>query len=235
MLEGLIATASTKLTSILNLKIRNADPLLGEDILSELIEVYNRASLEDKTLLASTTSSFVGEKLKEVEKDLAEIERKLQGYKASNSAVDISTQSQLFLKSVNETDQKLNAVDLQLSALNEVEKYVKDKESSGGVFPSMIGLKDKMLPELLTKLNNHESEYDKLRQTTAENNPVLTSIKEQINKIRPGILENIRNQRANLQASKLNLHSTSNSYSSVLQSIPQKEKELVEISRQHGY
>ena len=234
LLEGLIATASTKLTSILNLKIRNADPLLGEDILSELIEVYNRASLEDKTKLASTTSSFVGEKLKEVEKDLAEIERKLQGYKASNSAVDISTQSQLFLKSVNETDQKLNAVDLQLSALNEVEKYVKDKESSGGVFPSMIGLEDKMLPELLTKLNNHESEYDKLRQTTAENNPVLTSIKEQINKIRPGILENIRNQRANLQASKLNLHSTSNSYSSVLQSIPQKEKELVEISREHG-
>src|SRR5688572_4283653 len=234
LLEGLIATASTKLTSILNLKIRNADPLLGEDILSELIEVYNRASLEDKTLLASTTSSFVGEKLKEVEKDLAEIERKLQGYKASNSAVDISTQSQLFLKSVNETDQKLNAVDLQLSALNEVEKYVKDKESSGGVFPSMIGLEDKMLPELLTKLNNHESEYDKLRQTTADNDPVLTSIKEQINKIRPGILENLRNQRANLQASKLNLHSTSNSYTSVLQSIPQKEKELVEISREHG-
>ena len=132
LLEGLIATASTKLTSILNLKIRNADPLLGEDILSELIEVYNKASLEDKTLLASTTSSFVGEKLKEVEKDLAEIEKKSQGYKASNSAVDISTQSQLFLKSVNETDQKLNAVDLQLSALNEVEKYVKNKESSGG-------------------------------------------------------------------------------------------------------
>ena len=123
---------------------------------------------------------------------------------------------------------------MQLSALNEVEKYVKDKESSGGIFPSMIGLKDQMLPELLTKLNNHELEYERLKKTTAENNPVLTSIKEQINKIRPGILENIRNQRANLQASKLNLHSTSNSYSSVLQSIPQKERELVDISRQQG-
>ena len=233
LLEGLTATASTKLTSILNLKIRDTDPVQGEDILSELIEVYNRASLEDKTKLASNTSSFVGEKLKEVEKDLAEIERKLQGYKATKGAVNISTQSELFLKSVNETDKKLNDVDLQLTALNEVEKYVKDKESSGGVFPSMIGLEDKMLPELLTKLNNHELEYEKLRKTTGENNPLLTSIKDQINKIRPGILENISNQRANLQASKLNLHSTNNSYSSVLQSIPQKERELVEISRAH--
>ena len=234
LLEGLIATASTKLTSILNLKIRNTDPLLGEDILTKLIEEYNRASLEDKTKLAATTSSFVGEKLKEVEQELNLIEKKLQGYKSTQGAVDIGTQGKLFLQSVNETDQKLADVDLQLTALNEVEKYVKDKESTGGIFPSMIGLKDQMLPELLTKLNNHELDYERLKKTTAENNPVLTSIKEQINKIRPGILENIRNQRANLQASKLNLHSTSNSYSTVLNSIPQKERELVEISRQQN-
>jgi capsular exopolysaccharide synthesis family protein len=234
LLEGLTATASTKLTSILNLKIRSTDPTQGEDILSELIKVYNLASREDKTKLASTTSSFVSEKLKEVEKELDDINKKLQGYKASKGAVDISTQSQLFLKSVNETDQKVNAIDIQLAALNEVEKYVKDKQSSAGVFPSIVGLEDKMLPELLTKLNNHELEYERLKKTTAENNPVLTSIREQINKIRPGILENIENQRSNLLASKLNLRSASNSYSTILQSIPQKEKELVEISREQG-
>ena len=232
LLEGLTATASTKLNSIVNLKIRSTDPTQGEDILSELIKVYNLASREDKTKLASTTSSFVGEKLKEVEKDLDDINKKLEGYKASKGAVDISTQSQLFLKSVNETDQKVNAIDIQLAALNEVEKYVKDKESTAGVFPSIVGLEDKMLPELLTKLNNHELDYERLKKTTAENNPVLTSIREQINKIRPGILENIENQRANLQASKLNLRSASNGYTTVLQSIPQKERELVEISRE---
>jgi len=234
LLEGLTATASTKLNSIVNLKIRSTDPTQGEDILSELIKVYNLASREDKTKLASTTSSFVGEKLKEVEKELDEVNKKLEGYKASKGAVDISTQSQLFLKSVNETDQKVNAIDIQLAALNEVEKYVKDKESTAGVFPSIVGLEDKMLPELLTKLNNHELEYERLKKTTAENNPVLSSIREQINKIRPGILENIENQRANLQASKLNLRSASNGYSTVLQSIPQKERELVEISREQG-
>jgi hypothetical protein len=35
--------------------------------------------------------------------------------------VDISTQGKLFLQSVNETDQKPADVDLQLTALNEVE------------------------------------------------------------------------------------------------------------------
>lgn len=234
LLRGLTATASTKLTSILTLKIRDTDPRQGEDVLNELIRVYNDASLDEKNKLATNTSTFVQKRLKEVEDELSEIEKKAQGYKSSRGAVDISTQGQLFLKSVNETDQKLADVDMQLSALNEVEKYVRNKESEGGIVPSTIGLKDAMLPDLLHKLQAHELEYEKLKRTTAENNPILVSIKDQINKLKPGLLENIQNQRASLEASKLNLHSTNNSFSTVLQSIPQKERELIDISRQQA-
>jgi len=234
LLEALTATASTKLTSILTLKIKDVDPRKGEDILNELIFVYNKASLDEKNKLAKTTTSFLKERLSSVEQELLDIEKKAQGYKSSRGAVDIGTQGELFLKSVNETDKQLADVDLQLSALNQVEKYVRNKESSEGIVPSTLGLQDKMLPELLNKLYNHELEYERLKKTTAENNPILTSIRDQINKIKPGLLENIQNQRASLEASKLNLHSTNNNFSSVLQSIPQKERELIDISRQQA-
>ncbi len=234
LLKGLTATASTKLTSILTLQIRNTDPRQGEDILNELIQVYNQASLDEKNKLATNTATFVQKRLKEVEAELTDIEKRAQGYKSTQGAVDISTQGQLFLKSVNETDQKLADVDLQLSALNEVEKYVRNKENQDGIVPSTMGLKDKMLPDLLNKLQAHELEYEKLKRTTAENNPILVSIRDQINKLKPGLLENIQNQRASLEASKLNLYSTNNSYSTVLQSIPQKERELIDISRQQA-
>jgi tyrosine-protein kinase Etk/Wzc len=230
LLEGLTATASTKLTSILDLKIRNTDTRQGEDILNELIKVYNKASLEEKTRLATTTSLFVGNKLAEVEKELLEIERKAQGYKSSKGAVDISTQGQLVLKSMTESGQKLADVDMQLSALKEVDKYV----NGGGAAPSIIGLTDKVLPELVNKLSNHELEYEKLKKTTAENNPILTSLKDQIIKLKNDISENIGQQKTTLEASKLNLHSTSNSFSTALQSLPQKERELIDISRQQA-
>ncbi len=234
LLKGLRATASTKLTSILTLEVRNADPRQGEDILNELIQVYNQASLDEKNKLASNTATFVQKRLKEVEQELTDIEKRAQGYKSTQGAVDISTQGQLFLKSVNETDQKLADVEMELSALNEVEKYVRNKENQDGIVPSTLGLKDKILPELLNKLQAHELEYEKLKRTTAENNPILVSIRDQINKLKPGLLENIQNQRASLEASKLNLYSTNNSYSTVLQSIPQKERELIDISRQQA-
>jgi capsular exopolysaccharide synthesis family protein len=77
-------------------------------------------------------------------------------------------------------------------------------------------------------------EYEKKKGTTAENNPLLSSVGDQINSIKPGILENIQNQRRGLQASKSNLASTNSSYTNVLQTIPKKERDLIEISRQQS-
>src|SRR5690606_8850736 len=60
------------------------------------------------------------------------------------------------------------------------------------------------------------------------------SLKDQIEKIRPSILENIRNQKEGLNSTRNNLNSLNNRFSSMLSSIPQKERDLVEISRQQN-
>ena len=120
----------------------------------------------------------------------------------------------------------------QLAVLDDVEKSLQSKESGASIAPSTLGLKDPLLTDLLNKLTEKELSYEKLKKTTGENNPVLTSIKSEINKLKPSVLENLRNQRSNLAASKLNLHSANNTYSSMLQSIPKKEKDLIEIKRQ---
>jgi len=232
LLSSLRATPSTKLTTVLSLKLKDTDPKRGEDILNELINVYNKATISDKNKLAASTSAFVEERLHIVKKELLEIEHKNQEYKSSRDAVDISTQGELFLKNISDVDIQSAEVNMQLSVLDQVEKYVKSKDNAGGISPSTLGLKDPQLPVLLNKLYETELSYEKLKKTTAENNPILISIRDQINKIKPSLLENIQSQRASLQASKLNLNSTNNMYSSVLQSIPQKERELIDISRQ---
>jgi len=61
---------------------------------------------------------------------------------------------------------------------------------------------------------------------------MVVSLKNEINGLKPNILENIHNQRLNLEAEKKNLTSTGNQYASVLKALPQKERKLIEISRQ---
>jgi capsular exopolysaccharide synthesis family protein len=123
---------------------------------------------------------------------------------------------------------------MQLAALDEIEKYVVQKDNQSGIVPSTLGVSDPILSQLLQKLSDLELQYQNLKQTTADNNSVLVSIRSEIDQVRPLILENIRNQRQNLSASKENLNSNNSRYSSMLQTIPQKEKELLEVSRQHA-
>ncbi len=228
-----LTIASNSKSTVVTLNFKDQVPERAEEVLNELILVYNKASLDDKNRLAASTLNFLNERLRVVGDELQEIEKKAQAYKSSREAVDLSSQSQLFLSRANETDSKLTEADMQLSVLDEVEKHLKS-DGNATVNISTLGLKDPTLTDLLSKLTEKELSYERLKKTTGENNPLLTSLKSEINKLIPSILENIKGQRSSLEASKLNLHSTNNTLASMLQAIPQKEKDIIEINREHA-
>ncbi|RYE15279.1 MAG: capsular biosynthesis protein, partial [Sphingobacteriaceae bacterium] len=234
-LSGELAISSSgKLSSVVNLKFRDAVPKRSEDILNTLIAVYDRASVNDKNALAANTISFLDERLKNVGNDLETIEKKMQQYRANKGAIDISSQGKLFLENVSTNDQKLSDVNMKLSVLSQVAQNLLSKDVRGGVTPSTLGIDDPVLTNLLTKLYDAKSQYEKLRRTTGENNPELTSLTDQIDRLNPIILDNIRSQQRSLQASKSNLYSTNTSYNSTLSRLPQQERDLVEISREQN-
>lgn len=234
MLDNLRVGSVNKVSSIVQLELRDAHPQRAEDILNELISAYQRAAVNDKNTLATNTLSFVDARLDAVSRELDSIERHIQRYRSSRGAIDIGTQGKLFLQNVSENDQKLSDINMKLAVLNKVEEYVMSKNNTSGIVPSTLGVDDPVLSQLLEKLYGSELEYEKLKTTVAENNPMLLSVTEQIHKIKPGILENIQNQRKGLMASRDNLYSTNASYNYMLQSIPQKERQLMEISREQN-
>jgi capsular exopolysaccharide synthesis family protein len=86
----------------------------------------------------------------------------------------------------------------------------------------------------LQKLNDLELQYTNLSTKKGENNPVVNSIENEIQKIRPNIVNIIRNQRAQMQASLDNYNRSSGQVTSQLKTIPQKERQLLDISRQQA-
>jgi tyrosine-protein kinase Etk/Wzc len=231
LLSRLDVSSANKLSSVINIKLKDENPKCAEDILNELILSYNRAAVNDKNILANSTLSFLEERLGRVGGQLDTIERKLQQYKTNTGAIEIGSQGTMYLQNVSAVDQKLAEVNTQLVVLNQVENYVKSKNSSGGIVPSTVGVSDPLLGDLVNKLYDYELQYEKMKRTTAENNPMLTSITDQIEKIKPSIIENIKSQKSSLEANRTNLYTLTNRYSSMLNSIPQKERDIVEISR----
>jgi tyrosine-protein kinase Etk/Wzc len=231
LLKHLNITAANKLSSVVNLQFVDEVPERAEDILNELIKAYNSAGMNDKNALADNTKKFVLDRLKRVQFELDSIERQAQIYRSEQGAVNLSEQSSLFLKNVGDNDQKVSQITMQLAILDEVQKFVNAGKSKGTVVPSNLGIDDPLLTQLLQQLSNAEIQYEKLRNTTAENNPVLISLANEIERIRPSIIESIRVQRMNLSTSRNQLNETNKKYSETLQSLPEKERKLLEISR----
>ena len=231
-LMGLKITAN-KQSAIVELTFKDAIPQRAVDIINQLITTYDRVSILEKNTLARNTLSFVDEQLNTVTQDLDSIEKRVQQYRSGSNVVDISAQGTNYLKNVSENDQKLGDVNMQLSMLSLVEKTVANNQIGEILAPSTLGMNDPTLSTLLNQLQTSQAEFDKLKKTVGSNNPALVSLGDRINKLRPSILENIQNQKLGLSASKQSLNATNSNYNALLSSVPVKEKQLVEISRQH--
>jgi tyrosine-protein kinase Etk/Wzc len=232
MLTKLNVAATNKLSSVVTLEFIDEVPERAEDILNSLIVEYNRAGINDKNSLADNTMQFVDERLIHVKIEIDSIERRIQQYRSEEGVINLSQQGSLFLQNVGDNDQRSAVIQMQQAVLDQVQKYINSGKSNGSIIPSTLGIEDPALSQQLSQLSTSELEYEKLKNTTAENNPVLVSLSNQIGQLRLNILENIRIQKINLKASKEQLIETNKKYAGVLQALPEKERKLLEISRE---
>ena len=179
---------SGKISSVISLTIKDEVPRRSADILNTLINVYEKAAVTDKNSLAQNTLSFLDDRLKYVSNYLDSIEKKLQQYKAKKVAIDISSQGKMFLQNVSDNDQKLSDVNMKLAVLKQIDDNVHSNDNHSVFVPSSLGIDDPVLSNLLNILNETELQFTKLKNTTAEKNPQLVSLADQIGKIKTGIL-----------------------------------------------
>jgi len=232
LLSNLTISSGSKQTTILNLGLTDPVPERAVDVLNALIKEYNRAGVADKNTMSQNTLKFIEERLAKVTIELSSIEMDIENYKQREDIVDISTQGSAYLANVQTSDQQLAEVNIQLSVMDNIEKYLINKSDNSGTVPSTFGISDPTLMGLLNKLNDAEMQLSRLRKTGAENSPTVLALQSQISQLKPSILENIRNLKQNLRATESKIRGQSNRYTSMLQTIPKKERELLDINRQ---
>ncbi|HTE28581.1 GumC family protein [Flavitalea sp.] len=221
-----------KMSSVLYLTYRDAVPERGKDILNLLIDIYNQEAINDKNQIAANTLAFVENRMTHVVRELDSVEDQLQRFRTEKAVVNLSEQGKLYLQSVGENDEKLMDMDMQLSMLDEAEKYVRSKNTQIGIVPAITGVKDVLLSQLLQKLFDSQVQYERLKKTVPAGHPTMISLENEIQNLRPHILENIQNQRASIVAGRSQLSKSAGVYTSMLRSIPKNERGLLDISRQ---
>src|SRR4030095_14908992 len=166
--ESLVVAPTSKQSSVMNLKIKDAVPERGEAIITNIVNAYNMNAVRKKSDIAANTLSFIEERLKNAKFQLDSVDNSIQKYRSRTGIVDISEQSRLYLQSIAANDQQKNKMKIQMNVLDEVQQYLESRNDTASVVPSTFEITDPTLNQLLEKLHNSQSEYARLRKTTAE-------------------------------------------------------------------
>ncbi|AKD57060.1 GumC family protein [Spirosoma radiotolerans] len=233
-LKNLTVETTSKASTVLQITLEEAVPAKGEALMRQLIEEYNQAAVVDKNLVAASTLDFIEDRLRLISGELTNVEKDVESYKTSEGITDLSVQAQSFLQTVQANDAQLNQVNIQLSSLKDIERYVDSKADSRGTTPGSVSLSDPVLLGLVTKLTDLELQRDVLARTTSERNPLLQTLDGQVKSTKESISENIQTIKQQLTSTKNQLTSTNRKMESMVRTVPHKERALLNITRQQA-
>ena len=233
-LSRLKVEPSNKTSTVLLLTLEEAVPKKGEAILNQLITEYNSAAISDKNRKVANTTEFIEARLRLVARELKDVEQRVERYKSQNHITDISAESQVITQQMRANDAQLNQTNLQLGALGDIERYIRQKTNGQGVVPATLGISDPTLLALIGKTTELELQREQLARTTSALNPMLRTIDDQISVTKSNINELVASMRNALVGTKQQLLATNDRYVAQIRVMPAKERILMDITRQQA-
>ena len=232
--QALTVQPVNKGSSVLVLNLVDPIPAKAKDVLTKLIDVYNKEAIEDKNLMATNTLKFLDERLQYLANGLSGVEKTVEQFKSSNGLTDITTQASSYTFQANSYNSQLSEWAIQIDVLESLESYLRNAQGNNSTVPSTMGIKDETLMGLITKFNELQLERERMLRTTEPGSIFIQNLNEQLANLRVNILENLRNIKRGLQITSNNLKASSGLFLSKIKKVPAMERELLEINRQQS-
>jgi tyrosine-protein kinase Etk/Wzc len=225
-------------TGILVISMESTNPSLGADIVNQLMLEYGDNTKEVKNRTSDQMIDFIDNRIGIIGTELDSVKNNLLKYSQEHNLIDIEKQSSVFFGNISEADKAINEQQLQLVIAEGIESYLKDKkyEFAQAVVPSSFTLSDATLNELIGGYNKLQLDRQQLLDgNVPEGNPVVQENKQQIEKLRQSILENLSNIKTSYVKTIKAFQANSTLSESQLKNLPFKEKGYLDIRRQVEY
>ena len=228
------AALSDKQATTIDLTISYPNPKKGEAILKKLMQVYLERNLENKVAIADSTMHFIDGRLAIVQHDLSDVEKQFEQYKEQHNIADISEQSKALVSSASDYYKKLKDQQLQLSVVNDLEKYINSPGNKKVVPSSLIVPTDMSFGQAINSYNDLIIARERASLSYTESNPVIKNYDQQIETARQALLRNVATYKKSLEVGISQLQQQNSTFTGQLKSIPSKERGYLDFARQQN-
>ena len=216
----------------MTLSYQDVCPQRAEDILNTLITVYNETWVEDKNRVAVSTSQFIDERIKVIERELGNVENSISDFKSQNLISDVQAASGMYMNKQSEADAQLLNLATQLSLARYMKTHLSTMVGKDQLLPSNSGIANSGIESQVSEYNAMILQRDNLARSSSEENPLVQDLNQSLQQLRTAILISVDNYLASLQTQISHLQQSDNQTKAKLAANPGQAKYLLSIERQ---
>lgn len=228
-----LTVENPEFTQILKVDLKDELPERAILILDTLNVVYAENRLKSKYELNERTIAYIDKQLNEIAYSLKSIEDTMQNYKEKKSIINLDWQQTDFLSKISAFDEQKSQMQLQVSALNDLEKYIIEDKDPQFLPPSVFVIeKAGFMTQAVNDLYTKQIQLNRLYNLAKESNPIVSDLKASVKKTKQDLLIYINNVRKASTQQIASLEKEILDYINEAKLIPGKQRDMLNIQRQ---
>ncbi len=219
-------------SDVLELRISDVNIQRADDILSMLMNVYNENWVDDKNKMAISTSMFINDRLKVIEKELGSVDENISEYKSKNLLPDVGAVSSMYMSRSSETARQIQELDNQLYVTRFVRNYLSNSTDNKQLIPMASSIQHAGIASQISEYNSVVLKRNSIVSNSSESNPLALNLAESLESMRKAIVEAIDNQVKTLEVQMQALQKEDEKTNKRIAASPSQAKYLLSVERQ---
>lgn len=221
-----------KQNTVVDIKVSDQSIQRAADIVSTLINVYNERWIEDKNIVAISTSYFINNRLKIIEQDLGIVDSDITAFKRNSRIPDINAAAHIYMARNEDNERALLKLKTTLGLANYLKGFIADMIKTDDVLPAINGLDNANIESQIAEYNQLVLTRDKFVTVSSESNTMVQDFNSSISSMKGAIKSSLNNYIVSLQNQISNLEQNTRKTHSQLESSPTQAQQLISIERQ---
>ncbi len=225
--------ASEKADIIL-LLIRGSQPRREADFLNELCNDYIQYNLQKKNQASENTIRFIDAQLSGIVDSLQITSRNYTNFRSRNRIVNLSQEGGMVAQRLNKLESDESMAKIRYEYYKNLLDYIQksDQMDEQVIAPSVVGVTDPTLNNLVAKLSDLYSRKSSLSYNAKESFPGLIAINKEIEQTKQMLNENLRNLINSVQIEIKNLQGRKAQINAQMSMLPKTEQDFINVKRQ---
>ena len=231
MLRQLKVERLSRESQVITLSIVTKNPHQSEAMINLVLNLYNEASLKDKSAIALQTQAFLDERLAILRNELNEAEEAMEIYKSTHQITNIEQTASEYQSQIESYQQQLADINLTLRVLDDLDTQLQTPYINDA--PRALYVDDRCgnLNAMISEYNLKVDKRIRLLESSTTTNPVVQTLDQSLTTQRSHIATGAQEARTTAQTRKKHLTEQINIYSSRLAQLPEQERTYLEMKR----